>query len=182
LGGGRETVYGTARGLRGWLQKRGGRWYVLAVPATQGVYQEGHQRQARTLAKHLPKEAWFRASAGRGSKGERLYEWACVALPDPDSTQEEAGRWLLMRRTIEEDPAELAYYLAYGPKETPVSELIWIVGRRWQLEDGFEAAEGEVGLDEYEVRKWEGWHRHITLCLLAHVYLVRNQATSCGMD
>jgi SRSO17 transposase len=95
---------------------------------------------------------------------------ACLALPDPDRTQE-AGRWLLMRRTIE-DPIELAYYLAYGPKETPVEELIQIAGRRWSIEDSFEAAKGEVGLDEYEVRKWEGWHRHITLCLLAYAYLV----------
>ena len=164
-----DTVYGTARGLRGWLQKWG-RCYVLAVPATQGVCHEGSQWQVRTVAKHLPEEAWFRASAGRGSKGERLYEWACVALPDPVTT--DAGRWLLMRRTIEEDPAELAYYLAYGPKETPVHELIRIAGRRWSVEDSFEAAKGEVGLDEYEVRKWDGWHRHITLCLLAHAFLV----------
>jgi SRSO17 transposase len=164
-----DTVYGTARGLRGWLEK-GGRHYVLAVPATQGVYHEGSQWQVRTVAKHLPEEAWFRASAGRGSKGERLYDWACVPLPNPGTT--DAGRWLLMRRTIEEDPAELAYYLAYGPKETPVHELIRIAGRRWQVEDSFEAAKGEVGLDEYEVRKWEGWHRHITLCLLAHAFLV----------
>ena len=164
-----DTVYGAARGLREWLEKRGS-WYVLAVPETRGVYHQGRQRQVRTLAKDLPEEAWFRASAGRGSKGERLYEWACIALPDPDTTQE-AGRWLLMRRSIE-DPAELAYYLAYGPKETPISELIRIAGRRWQVEDGFEAAKGEVGLDEYEVRKWDGWQRHITLCLLAHAFLV----------
>ncbi len=78
---------------------------------------------------------------------------------------------MLMRRSIE-DPAELAYYLAYGPKETPISELIRIVGRRWQVEDCFETAKGEVGLDEYEVRKWDGWHRHVTLCLLAHAFLV----------
>lgn len=163
-----DTVYGTARGLRGWLEERG-RWYVLAVPGTQGVYHEGSQRQARTVAKHLSEEAWFRASAGRGSKGERLYDWACVALPDPDTT--EAGRWLLLRRSIE-DPAEYACYLTYAPAETPVHELIQIAGKRWQVEDSFEAAKGEVGLDEYEVRKWEGWHRHITLCLLAHAYLV----------
>jgi SRSO17 transposase len=164
-----DTVYGTARGLRRWLEKQG-RWYVLAVPGTRGVYHEGSQRQARTVAKDLPEEAWFRASAGRGSKGERLYEWACVALPDPDTTRQ-AGRWLLMRRTIE-DSAEYAYYLTYAPAETPVHELIRIAGRRWQVEDSFEAAKGEVGLDEYEVRKWEGWQRHITLCLLAHAYLV----------
>jgi SRSO17 transposase len=114
-----DTVYGTARGLRGWLEERG-RWYVLAVPATQGVYHEGHQRQARTVAKRLPEEAWFRASAGKGSKGERLYDWACVPLPDPEEA--ETGRWLLMRRGIE-DPAEYAYYLAHGAKETPVHEL-----------------------------------------------------------
>lgn len=162
-----DTVYGTARGLRGWLEERG-RWYVLAVPATQGVYHEGSQRQARTVAKHLSEEAWVRASAGKGSKGERLYDWACVPLPDPDEA--EMGRWLLMRRSIE-DPTEYAYYLAYGPSETPVHELIRIAGRRWQVEDSFEAAKGEVGLDEYEVRKWDGWQRHTTLCLLAHAYL-----------
>jgi SRSO17 transposase len=162
-----DTVYGTARGLRGWLEERG-RWYVLAVPATQGVYHEGSQRQARTVAKHLSEEAWFRASAGKGSKGERLYDWACVPLPDPDEA--ERGRWLLMRRSIE-DPTEYAYYLAYGPFETPVHELIRIAGRRWSIEDSFEAAKGEVGLDEYEVRKWDGWQRHTTLCLLAHAYL-----------
>ncbi len=78
---------------------------------------------------------------------------------------------MLMRRSIE-DPNEYAYYLAYGPAETPVHELIQIAGRRWSIEDSFEAAKGEVGLDEYEVRKWDGWHRHITLCLLAHAFLV----------
>jgi SRSO17 transposase len=165
-----DTVYGTARGLRGWLEEQGCS-YVLAVTGTQGVYHEGYQRRARTVAKRLPEEAWVRASAGKGSKGERLYDWACVPLPDPDSTQEAAGRWLLLRRNID-DPTEYAYYyLAYGPKETPVQELIRIVGRRWQIEDCFEAAKGEVGLDDYEVRKWDGWQRHTTLCLLAHAYL-----------
>jgi SRSO17 transposase len=76
-----------------------------------------------------------------------------------------------MRRSID-DPTELAYYLSYGPAQTTMSELIRIAGRRWAVEDSFEAAKGEVGLDEYEVRKWDGWHRHITLCLLAHAYLV----------
>jgi SRSO17 transposase len=162
-----DTVYGAARGLRGWLEELG-RWYVLAVPGTRGVYYEGHQRQARTVAKHLSEEAWFRASAGKGSKGERLYDWACVPLPDPEEAQ--MGRWLLMRRGIKV-PEEYAYYLAYGPAETSIQELIRIAGRRWSIEDGFEAAKGELGLDEYEVRKWDGWHRHTTLCLLAHAYL-----------
>ena len=80
------------------------------------------------------------------------------------------GRWLLMRRSIEE-PEQIAYYLCYGPAQTSVQELIRTAGRRWVIEDSFEAAKGEVGLDEYEVRKWDGWQRHITLCLLAHAYL-----------
>jgi SRSO17 transposase len=150
-------------------RRAGTRWYVLGVPGAQGVYHEGRQRQARTVAKHLSEEAWFRASAGKGSKGERLYDWACVPLPDPERT--EAGRWLLLRRGIG-DPEEYTCYLAYGPAETPVHELIRITGRRWSIEDGFEAAKGEVGLDEYEVRKWDGWQRHATLCLLAHAFLV----------
>jgi hypothetical protein len=157
--GGRGHVYGTARGLRGWLEEQECS-YVLAVPGTQGVYHEGRQRRVRTVAKRLAEETWFRAWAGRGSKGERLYEWAGVPLPDPEES--EMSRLLLMRRGIE-DPAEYAYYLVYGPKETTVEELIRVAGKRWIIEACFEAAKGEVGLDEYEVRKWDGWHRHITL-------------------
>jgi len=162
-----DTVYGTARGLRGWLEEQG-RYYVLAVPATKGIYHEGRQRQARSLAKDLPHDGWARASAGAGSKGDRLYDWALVSLPEPEAP--DAGRWLLVRRSIG-DPTELAYYLTYGPKETPAGELIRVAGRRWTIEDCFEQAKGEVGLDEYEVRKWEAWHRHVTLSLLAHAYL-----------
>jgi SRSO17 transposase len=173
-----DTVYGTARGLRGWLEERRCS-YVLAVPATKGVYHEGRQRQARTVAKSLPEGAWIRASAGRGSKGDRLYDWGCVSLPDPDTA--EVGRWLLLRRDID-DPSELAYYLAFGPKDTSVGQLVRLAGRRWIMEDCFEAAKGEVGLDEYEVRKWDAWHRHLTLCLLAHAYLavLRSEAAKKG--
>jgi SRSO17 transposase len=179
-----DTVYGTARGLRGWLEEQQCS-YVLAVPATKGVYHEGTQRQAQSLAKDLPAEAWERVSAGRGSKGERLYDWACVALPEPETTVEaeghRAGRWLLVRRQID-DPSELAYYLAYGPKQTPTEELIRVAGRRWTIEDCFEQAKGEVGLDEYEVRKWDGWYRHITLSLLAHAYLAVLRSNSANGD
>ncbi len=173
-----DTVYGTARGLRGWLEEQGCS-YVLAVPGTKGVYHEDRQRQAQSLAKDLPEEAWARASAGAGSKGDRLYDWALVSLPEPEAPG--AGRWLLVRRSIG-DPTELAYYLAYGPKETPTEELIRVAGRRWTIEDCFEQAKGEVGLDEYEVRKWEAWHRHITLCLLAHAHLavLRSNAAKRG--
>jgi SRSO17 transposase len=162
-----DTVYGTARGLRGWLEEHG-LSYVLAVPSTKGIYHQGRQRRARSLAKDLPDDGWARASAGGGSKGDRLYDWALVALPEPEAPG--AGRWLLVRRSIS-DPTEFAYYLAYAPKETPTEELIRVAGRRWTIEDCFGQAKGEVGLDEYEVRKWDAWHRHVTLSMLAHAYL-----------
>jgi SRSO17 transposase len=166
-----DTVYGMTRGLRGWLEKRG-HSYVLAVTSSKSVYHEGHQRRVGKVARSLSEESWTRASAGKGTKGERLYEWACVALPETGTYREgvRAGRWLLMRRSIAE-PEKISYYLCYGPAHTTVQELIGIAGRRWVIEDCFEVAKGEVGLDEYEVRKWDGWHRHVTLCLLAHAYL-----------
>jgi SRSO17 transposase len=166
-----DTLYGMARGLRGWLEKKE-RSYVLAVTSSKGIYHEGRQRQARKVAQSLPEESWVRASAGKGSKGERLYDWACLTLPEPEAQGEgvRAGRWLLMRRSIAE-PEEVAYYLCYGPARTTIRELIRIAGRRWVIEDCFEAAKSEVGLDEYEVRKWDGWQRHVTFCLLAHAYL-----------
>ncbi len=179
-----DTVYGTARGLRGWLEERECS-YVLAVPATKGVYHEGTQRQAQSLAKDLPAKAWERVSAGTGNKGERLYDWACVALPEPEASAEAEGlrasRWLLVRRRID-DSNELAYYLAYGPKQTPARELIRVVGSRWAIEDCFEQAKGEVGLDEYELRKWDAWYRHITLSLLVHAYLAVLRSNAANGD
>jgi SRSO17 transposase len=129
-----DTVYGMTRGLRGWLEKRE-RSYVLAVTSSKGIYHEGRQRQVRKVAQSLPEESWMRASAGKGSKGERLYEWACVSLPESEAYcgGSPAGRWLLMRRQIAE-PEEIAYYLCYGAAHTNVQELIRIAGRRWQIE------------------------------------------------
>jgi SRSO17 transposase len=184
-----DTVYGTARGLRGWLEERKFS-YMLAVPSTKGVYHEGVQRQARKVAESLPEGAWARISAGTGSKGERLYDWACVGLAESKRisgagprADERAGRWLLVRRSIG-DPSQLAYYLAYGSKETPKEELIRVAGRRWTIEECFEQAKGEVGLDEYEARKWEPWYRHVTLSLLAHAYLavLRSEAASSFVE
>lgn len=177
-----DTIYGIARGMKGFLEARGYS-YVLAVPETKGIYHDGRQRQAKSIARELPDEAWIRASAGEGSKGERLYDWACVPLASAEVSAEEeneaqassragsrAGRWLLVRRQID-DPRELAYYLCYGHWQTQVAELIRIAGSRWRIEDGFKESKSEIGLDEYEVRKFDGWYRHVPLCLLAHAYL-----------
>lgn len=115
----------------------------MALTASKGVYHKGHQRQVRKVAQGLPEESWVRALAGEGSKGDRLYDWACVSLPESEAycAGSPAGRWLLMRRSIAE-PEEIAYYLCYGPAQTKAHELIRIAARRWVIEDCFEAAKG----------------------------------------
>ena len=90
------------------------------------------------------------------------------------------GYWLLARRRITQ-PEELAYYVCFGPADTAVEDLVRVAGTRWTIEECFEEAKGQVGLDQYEVRKWEGWYRHITLVMLAHACLavVRRRANEC---
>jgi SRSO17 transposase len=166
-----DTVYGHDE-LRHWLEEQG-RHYVLAVPATHGLWTAGEQVEAQTLADQLPAAAWTRLSAGAGSQGPRWYDWACLALPYAAAAS--MAHWLLVRRSVSE-PTERAYYRVYGPASTAVSEMVQVAGSRWAIEVGFEEAKGLVGLDQYEVRKWQAWHRHITLALLAYAALVVTRA------
>lgn len=173
-----DAVYGDDSDLRHWLETNQ-HSYVLAVSCNHAIWRAGHQQRADTLISELVPEAWVTLSAGKGSQGERLYDWACIQLP-PQSTPGKAqmARWLLARRSLS-DPGELAYYLAFGPAATPVEEMVRVAGVRWAIEESFEAAKGNVGLDQYEVRRWNAWYRHITLALLAHAYLevTRSRAT-----
>ena len=91
------------------------------------------------------------------------------------------GYWLLARRSLV-NPGELAYYVCYGPVGTTLEELARVAGTRWAIEECFEEAKGQVGLDQYEVRRWDGWYRHITLAMLAHAYLsvIKHQAMEQG--
>lgn len=163
-----DSIYGADSGFRGFLEKRDKR-YVVAVHKTTRVWHAGRHYQMQTLAKTLPQSHWSRASTGEGSKGERLYDWACLELED-ELADAQTRRWLLLRRDIEE-PQEQTFYVAYGPAEIAPEELALIAGKRWKVEECFSQAKGEAGLDEYEVRKWEGWYRHVTLSMLAHAYL-----------
>ncbi len=162
-----DTIYGSDE-LRRWLEGQG-RHYVLAVPCTHGLWTVGRQVEAQALADGVPDAAWARLSAGDGSQGPRWYDWACLALPY--ATQPGTAQWLLVRRSVS-DPTERAYYRVYGPADTTVDALARVAGRRWCIETAFEEAKGVVGLDQYEVRKWEAWHRHVTLSLLAYAALV----------
>lgn len=126
--------------------------------------------EVRQLVAAWPAAVWQQLSVGAGEKGPRVYDWAAarVVLRAGSLPGEEV--WLLVRRPVTR-PEELAYYLSNAPAETPLTQLAEVAGARWSIEGGFEEAKGETGLDEYEVRYWHSWHRHVTLSLLAHAFL-----------
>ena len=161
-----DEVYGNDGDLRRWLEGER-RAYVLAVACAHAIWQHGEQVRADVLVGQVPADGWQRIDVGAGSKGPRRYDWACARLPS--WTTDGWAQWLLIRRSVS-DPGELAFYRAYGREHTTVTELARVAGTRWAIEEGFQRAK-EVGLDEYEVRRWAGWQRHITLCLLAHAFL-----------
>ncbi|MCW5606722.1 MAG: IS701 family transposase [Nitrosomonas sp.] len=169
-----DEVYGGDRHLRVWLESRE-QAFVLAVARNEPLWWQGSQHvKAEEIAQALPARAWRRLSAGAGTKGERLYDWALVPLWRLQLTQKERrfGHYLLVRRSLDEHQ-ELAYYVVHAKRsQAQLKRLVQIAGRRWEIEIGFEATKGECGLDQYEVRRWQGWYRHITLVLLAHAVLV----------
>ncbi len=162
-----DEVYGSDGGLRRWLESEG-RPYVLAVRANQYVWVGLQQVTVAALAKTLPKRAWHEITIAPGSKGPRRYAWAWV--PINHDLGPRWRRWLLVRRSLD-DPEDLAYYIAAGPRRTTLTRLAKTAGARWSIEGAYESAKQEAGLADYEVRSWTGWHRHVTLSLLAHAVL-----------
>ena len=166
-----DAVYGHNRALRGWLEARR-QPYVLGVPVTEPlvVADPGAPASgtAASVVAAVPAGRWRCLSAGEGSKGPRGYDWVRVPLVRPDGSGLE--HWLLARRSLT-DPAAVAYYLVAAPLGTPLAMLARAAGTRWAIEESLEIAKGEVGLDHYEVRRWDGWYRHITLALLAQAFL-----------
>jgi len=164
-----DTVYGYDE-LRLWLEEQQ-KNYVLAVPETHLVWVAGQHQPIGYLAALLPESAWVVLSAGEGSKGPRLYEWAWLQLPEQPGMVSERTRWVLIRRSLA-DPSKRAYYRAAGPAATTLPELVQVAGSRWKIEEGLEEAKAEVGLDQYEVRGFRAWYRFVSLALLAHAILV----------
>jgi SRSO17 transposase len=166
-----DEVYGGDRRLRLWLEEHG-LAHLLAIKATEPLWvatdRGPAQVSAAALVAGVPATAWEQHSAGDGAKGPRRYDWAWV--PIRPLREPGKGYWLLARRSLI-DPTDLAYYVGFGPIETPLTELVRVAGTRWAIEQCFAEAKGEVGLDHYEVRRWDGWYRHVTLCLLAHAVL-----------
>jgi SRSO17 transposase len=175
-----DEAYGQDSKFRRWLEaQRIG--YVVAVPHNQTIPATQGCTRADHLVAHAPAQAWKRRSAGDGAKGPRLYDWAVAELATyEDTTPSGWGRWLLARRQITtggKEP-ELAYYLCFGPASTIDNELIGVAGARWAIEECFQTAKTEVGLDQYQVRRYDAWYRHITLAMLAHAYLAVTAATA----
>ena len=168
-----DSVYGSDASLRRSIAAEG-KGYVLAVTSAQSL----GLRPVEDWAKEVPEGGWTRLSAGEGAKGPRLYDWAHVPFR---GAREGWRNALLIRRPIER-PDELTYYLTLAPDGTELTTLVRVAGTRWTVESCFEAAKGEVGLDEYEVRSWTGWHRHITLAMLAHAYLTVVRRHAIGGD
>lgn len=174
-----DTVYGYEE-LRLFLDEQQ-KNYVVAVPETHAVWVAGRQQPVGLLAALLPREAWVVLSAGEGSKGPRLYEWAWLQLPEESDGSHERARFLLLRRSLA-DASKRAYYRVAAPAQTTLPEVVHAAGSRWRVEEGYEQAKGEVGLDQYEVRTWRAWYRYITLALLAYAALVVMQGQARALE
>lgn len=189
-----DEVYGNSPGFRDGVVA-GGWHYVLEVAANTPVWPvewtyevppyrgRGHRpaprpmvaerKEARERAAALPKGAWQKVTVGEGSQGPRTYEFARERVRD--SRDEKPGKvvWLLHRRNL--GGSEPRYYFSEAPEDTPLDKLARVTGWRWSVETEFETNKGEVGLDEYEVRSWPGWYRHVTMSLLASAFLLTLQ-------
>ena len=184
-----DSVYGT--GEIETALRRAGKGYVLGVAANHVFNSWGKEPFVRgpaaKLAQELPKNAWQRLPSGEGTKGPRLHDWAYLELADLDAGQYNSalvGAWtrgLLIRRNIAD--SDLAFFSTWCPKDTPLKKLVSVEGHRWAIEDSFEAAKNELGLDHNETRSWHGWHRHVSLVMLAFALmaLIRHRANAVTM-
>jgi SRSO17 transposase len=168
-----DEAYGQVKYLRVWLETHDAA-HVLATKRNDLlITTEGAGAQADHLVAALPARAWRRLSVGAGAHGPRRYDWARVAIRA--GWRPGRGHWLLARRSIN-DPDEIAYYVCYGPRRATLVDLAWIAGTRWHIEEAFQQAKNEAGLDHYQVRTWRAWYAHITLSMLALAWLAATRA------
>jgi SRSO17 transposase len=181
-----DSVYGT--GDIETMLRKAGKGYVLGVAANH-VFRSWGKKQliggtAGKIAQNLPKNAWRRLSSGEGTKGPRLHEWAYLELADLDAADynsaitREWTRGLLIRRNIAD--GALAFFSTWCPRGTPREKLVSVEGHRWAIEDSFETAKNELGLDHNETRSWHGWHRHVSLVMFAFAMMaaIRHHANA----
>lgn len=171
-----DEIYGNGDSLRTWLEGRC-KGYVLAVGLRTYIWWRNAKGQLvrwrlEKLVSDMEETDWQRLSVGDGGKGPRVYDWTWARLPEAGTPPPSGwARWLVVRRSVSK-PEERAYFIAGGPEGQTLKKLAQVAGKRWGIEQAFAEAKGEAGLDEYEVRRYDGWYRHITLSLFAHAYLV----------
>jgi SRSO17 transposase len=162
-----DEVYGADPTLRATVRQLG-LGYVLQVAANRRVPTHAGPRRVDQLPAMLPARAWQRYSAGAGSKGERIYSWAWIALL-PEDIDDPGHHQLLIRRN--DTTGELAFLRCYTPRRVPLATLVRVAGQRWRIEESFQAAKGLTGLDQHQLRRWTSWHRWTTLAMFAHAFL-----------
>ena len=163
-----DEAYGQVKSLRVWLEDRDV-GYVLATRCNDDVItQVGGGGRVDQLIADLPPRAWRRLSAGAGAHGPRLYDWA--RIPIRIGWRPGRGHWLLARRSISD--GEIAYYICYGRRRSTLVDLAVVAGSRWAIEECFQQAKNDAGLDHYQVRDWRAWYAHITLSMAALAWLV----------
>jgi len=163
-----DSVYGSDKGLRVMLERHD-KPYVLSIRGNERLMMgDLHTHTAEELAAGLTVDRWQRLPAGAGSRGPRLYDWARLRLSRLQTPPWD--HWLLIRRSIK-DLTDMAFYVTFGPHTTDLKELAAVAGLRWTIEECFQSAKGETGLDHCEARSWHGWHRHMTLSMLALAFL-----------
>jgi SRSO17 transposase len=168
-----DETYGQNPGLRGWLEEQDIA-YVMATRCDDEVASVLFTTtRVDTLIASLPTRAWQRLSCGDGAHGPRRYDWA--ATPIRRAFPHGRRGWVLARRSIS-DPPDIAYYLCYGPRGTRLRELVRVAGTRWAIEESFQTAKNEVGLDHYQVRRYDAWYAHITLAMAAAAFLAATTA------
>jgi SRSO17 transposase len=169
-----DEAYGQVKHTRFWLEERGVA-HVLATKVNDTVITaQGGESRVDALVAAQPRQRWKRLSGGAGAHGERIYDWARV--PIRYAWENRFGHWVLARRSVD-DPSEIAYYVCFGPVTSRLKDLVRVAAVRWAVEECFQSAKGECGLDHYQVRLYRAWYRHITLAMAAHAYLTAVRAT-----
>ncbi len=197
-----DEVYGNSPELRDWIDAQG-LSYVMAIAkntqvfASRATVEAPRQRtggrpqtkarlapggppaqKAEEVVTSWPASAWARLSVGAGEKGPRLYDWACARVWESRSHLPGREMWLVARRSVS-DPKEIAYYYSNAPRRTSLYEIARVAAARWPIEQCLREGKGDCGLDEYEVRYFHSWYRHVTLSIMAHAWLasVHSQET-----
>ena len=199
-----DCAYGDYRSIRQWLEKSG-KCYVLCVSAKEYVWKDSVKVTVGSVLKNLPEDGWFEAllmqvchelhmnwrsylfMCGDGSKGARLYDWTFPEIESdwrPAFFGEAPEGWkrvMLVRRS-QSDHGDMQAYMCYAPKDTPNEKLVEVAGTRWTVETCFRESKSEVGMDQYEVRSYDGWYRNITFACLAIALFTVVSASCSGFD